>query len=71
MHPFIGLAYVYFSSNRRSRISCPVYLSSSGDVLSFLEGDLYSEHADLSAIRVLGLFTSTVDPGKKLYFIAM
>lgn len=46
-----------------SRISGPVRLSSSGDVLSFLEGDLYSKHADLSPIRVLGLFSSTLDTG--------
>ncbi|XP_057199953.1 thioredoxin domain-containing protein 16 [Triplophysa rosa] len=46
-----------------SQISGPVRLSSSADVLSFLEGDLYSKHADLSSIRVLGLFTSTLDTG--------
>lgn len=57
---------VCFSFNRRSRISGPVPLSSSADVLSFLEGDLYSKHADLSPIRVLGMFTSTLDAGKKM-----
>ncbi|XP_073725326.1 thioredoxin domain-containing protein 16 [Misgurnus anguillicaudatus] len=46
-----------------SLISGPVSLSSSAEVLSFFEGDLYRKHADLSSIRVLGLFTSVQDAG--------
>ncbi|XP_046711298.1 thioredoxin domain-containing protein 16 isoform X2 [Silurus meridionalis] len=40
-----------------SHLSIPFSLSSSDEVLSFLEGDLYSRHSSLSPVRVLGLFT--------------
>ncbi|XP_026782684.3 thioredoxin domain-containing protein 16 [Pangasianodon hypophthalmus] len=40
-----------------SHLSIPLSLSSSDEVLSFLEGDLYNRHSSFSPIRVLGLFT--------------
>ncbi|KAM9467049.1 thioredoxin domain-containing protein 16 [Clarias gariepinus] len=40
-----------------SRLSVPFILSSSDEVLSFLEGDLFDRHSSLSPVRVLGLFT--------------
>ncbi|XP_052009390.1 LOW QUALITY PROTEIN: thioredoxin domain-containing protein 16 [Xyrauchen texanus] len=49
-----------------SQLSSP-FLLSSVEVLSFLEGDLYSKHANLSPVRVLGLFSSTQDPGVTLF----
>ncbi|KAF4102026.1 thioredoxin domain-containing protein 16 isoform X2 [Onychostoma macrolepis] len=46
-----------------SLVSCPTHLSSSAEVRSFLEGDLYSKHVYLTPVRVLGLFSSTHDMG--------
>ncbi|XP_077095218.1 thioredoxin domain-containing protein 16 isoform X1 [Siphateles boraxobius] len=46
-----------------SLVSSPTHLSSSAEVTSFLEGDLYSKHVYLSPVRVLGLFSSTQDTG--------
>ncbi|XP_053538942.1 thioredoxin domain-containing protein 16 isoform X3 [Ictalurus punctatus] len=40
-----------------SHLPPPLFLSSSDEVLSFLEGDLYHRHCSLSPIRALGLFT--------------
>ncbi|TSK72185.1 Thioredoxin domain-containing protein 16 [Bagarius yarrelli] len=40
-----------------SHLSVPFSLSSSHEVLSFLEGELSNRHSSLSPIRVLGLFT--------------
>ncbi|XP_060736419.1 thioredoxin domain-containing protein 16 isoform X1 [Tachysurus vachellii] len=39
-----------------SHLSVPLFLSSSDEVLSFLEGELYNRHSSLTPIRVLGLF---------------
>ncbi|XP_058254828.1 thioredoxin domain-containing protein 16 isoform X1 [Hemibagrus wyckioides] len=39
-----------------SHLSVPLSLSTSEEVLSFLEGELYSRHSSLSPIRALGLF---------------
>ncbi|XP_052437236.1 thioredoxin domain-containing protein 16 isoform X1 [Carassius gibelio] len=46
-----------------SLVSSPYLLSSSAEVMSFLEGDLYSKHMYLTPVRVLGLFSSTHDMG--------
>ncbi|XP_050988530.1 thioredoxin domain-containing protein 16 isoform X1 [Labeo rohita] len=46
-----------------SLVSSPTHLSSSAEVMSFLEGDLYSKHVYLTPVRVLGLFSSTHDTG--------
>ncbi|XP_016347887.1 thioredoxin domain-containing protein 16 isoform X1 [Sinocyclocheilus anshuiensis] len=46
-----------------SLVSNPYLLSSSAEVMSFLEGDLYSKHMYLTPVRVLGLFSSTHDMG--------
>uniref|UniRef100_A0A673FWU5 Thioredoxin domain containing 16 n=1 Tax=Sinocyclocheilus rhinocerous TaxID=307959 RepID=A0A673FWU5_9TELE len=46
-----------------SLVSSPAHLSSSAEVMSFLEGDLYSKHVYLTPVRVLGLFSSTHDTG--------
>ncbi|XP_067311910.1 thioredoxin domain-containing protein 16 isoform X2 [Pseudorasbora parva] len=46
-----------------SLVSSPCHLSSSAEVMSFLEGDLYSKHVYLSTVRVLGLFSSKQDTG--------
>uniref|UniRef100_A0A8C0Y768 Thioredoxin domain containing 16 n=1 Tax=Cyprinus carpio carpio TaxID=630221 RepID=A0A8C0Y768_CYPCA len=43
--------------------SSPYILSSSAEVMSFLEGDLYSKHMYLTPVKVLGLFSSTHDMG--------
>ncbi|KAI4889220.1 hypothetical protein NFI96_022473 [Prochilodus magdalenae] len=40
-----------------SQVPSPAPLSSSAEVLSFLEGDLYSQHSALSPVRVLGLYS--------------
>ncbi|XP_022529032.2 thioredoxin domain-containing protein 16 isoform X3 [Astyanax mexicanus] len=42
-----------------SQVPSPVFLSSSAEVLSFLEGDLYNTHSTLTPIRVLGLYLPT------------
>uniref|UniRef100_A0A672P825 Thioredoxin domain containing 16 n=1 Tax=Sinocyclocheilus grahami TaxID=75366 RepID=A0A672P825_SINGR len=47
-----------------SLVSNPYLLSSSAEVMSFLEGDLYSKYMYLTSVRVLGLFSSTHDMGK-------
>uniref|UniRef100_A0A8C1IX90 Thioredoxin domain containing 16 n=1 Tax=Cyprinus carpio TaxID=7962 RepID=A0A8C1IX90_CYPCA len=44
-----------------SLVSSPAHLSSSAEVMSFFEGDLYSKHIHLTPVRVLGLFSSTHD----------
>ncbi|KAK2879002.1 hypothetical protein Q8A67_019793 [Cirrhinus molitorella] len=46
-----------------SLVSSPTHLSSSAEVKSFLEGDVYSKHVYLTPVRVLGLFSSTHDKG--------
>ncbi|KAK9959570.1 hypothetical protein ABG768_009686 [Culter alburnus] len=46
-----------------SLVSSPSHLSSSAEVMSFLEGDMYNKHVYLSAVRVLGLFSSMQDTG--------
>ncbi|XP_010890645.1 thioredoxin domain-containing protein 16 isoform X2 [Esox lucius] len=46
-----------------SRVVSPVVLSCPDEVASFLEGDLYQQHAAVSPVSVLGLFSSTADPG--------
>uniref|UniRef100_A0A8C2PUW6 Thioredoxin domain containing 16 n=1 Tax=Cyprinus carpio TaxID=7962 RepID=A0A8C2PUW6_CYPCA len=43
--------------------SSPYILSSSAEVMSFMEGDLYSKHMYLTPVKVLGLFSSTHDMG--------
>ncbi|KAJ8411883.1 hypothetical protein AAFF_G00155210 [Aldrovandia affinis] len=50
-----------------SRVSTPVLLSSEDEVRSFLGGELYQQHADLSPVRVLGLFSSSQDPGRDIF----
>ncbi|XP_685017.4 thioredoxin domain-containing protein 16 [Danio rerio] len=46
-----------------SLVSTPVHLSSSAEVMSFLEGDLYRKYVYLTPVRVLGLFSSMQDMG--------
>ncbi|KAG9336715.1 hypothetical protein JZ751_003063 [Albula glossodonta] len=50
-----------------ARISAPVTLSSEDEARSFLAGELYHEHANLSSVRVLGLFSSSPDTGKEVF----
>ncbi|KAJ8341122.1 hypothetical protein SKAU_G00334130 [Synaphobranchus kaupii] len=50
-----------------ARISSPALLSNEEEVRSFLRGELYQRHADLSPVRVLGLFSSRQDPGRDMF----
>ncbi|TRY65227.1 hypothetical protein DNTS_002935 [Danionella cerebrum] len=50
-----------------SLVSSPLHLFSSAEVLSFLEGDLYTKYVNLTPVRVLGLFSSTQDSGIPLF----
>ncbi|XP_041704244.2 thioredoxin domain-containing protein 16 isoform X1 [Coregonus clupeaformis] len=50
-----------------SRLVSPVLLSSPDEVTSFLEGDLYQQHAAIAPVTVLGLFSSTSDAGVSVF----
>ncbi|XP_035234842.1 thioredoxin domain-containing protein 16 [Anguilla anguilla] len=50
-----------------ARLSSPALLSSEDEARSFLGGEFYRQHAHLSPVTVLGLFSSGQDPGRDVF----